>query len=227
MTSILKVNNIQSSASNAAATIASSGAVTFPQAVTFSGTVTGDNNGWEKVSSSTSTQAGLTNLQITLPTTTDFIALKLIVRGIKSTTATNSYWGFSLGNASGTAITASSSYYYLGSYTYSNNSSHGDTYLHSFGDVFGRMSAHYLGDGSADDEMTDMELDIYLSNEATRSTRVNYRLGYEKRHTDAYVTVNQGSVYRNGAEVNANINIFSNTGTAFTSYGYGLYKVKT
>ena len=41
MTSILKVNNIQSSASNAAATIASDGAVTFPQAVTFSGAVTG------------------------------------------------------------------------------------------------------------------------------------------------------------------------------------------
>ena len=40
MTSIIKVNNIQSSASNAAATIASNGAVTFPQSATFSGGAT-------------------------------------------------------------------------------------------------------------------------------------------------------------------------------------------
>ena len=41
----------------------------------FTGTVSGTDTGaLEKVSSSTSTQTGLTNLQITLPTTTDFIA---------------------------------------------------------------------------------------------------------------------------------------------------------
>ena len=57
MTSILKVNNIQSSASNAAATIASSGAVTFPQAVTFSGTVTGDNAGYTSGTTFDLTQA--------------------------------------------------------------------------------------------------------------------------------------------------------------------------
>ena len=37
----------------------------------------------QKVSSSTATQTGLSNLQISLPTTDDFIALKLILRGLK------------------------------------------------------------------------------------------------------------------------------------------------
>ena len=69
----------------------------------FTGTVSGAGD-LEKVSSSTATQTGLTNLQITLPTTNDFTALKLFVRGIKSTTATNSYWALTLGNASGTAL---------------------------------------------------------------------------------------------------------------------------
>ena len=194
----------------------------------FTGTVSGAGD-LEKVSSSTATQTGLTNLQITLPTTDDFTALKLFVRGLKSTTATNSFWGLTLGDASGTAITSSGSYYYIANYTYSNlASTHGVAYnVANSGDVFGRMSAHYVGDGSSDFEMMDFELTIFLSNDASRSTRVKFHTGYEKRHTDSYVTFNDGSIIRNGAEVNANINLFVNTGSQFTSYGYGLYKVKS
>ena len=43
----------------------------------FTGTVSGVD--MQKVSSSTATQTGLTNLQISLPTTDDFILLKLIL----------------------------------------------------------------------------------------------------------------------------------------------------
>jgi len=45
MTSIIKVNNIQNSSGTAAMAIDGSSNVTFPQNVTFSGTVTGDNGG--------------------------------------------------------------------------------------------------------------------------------------------------------------------------------------
>jgi hypothetical protein len=69
MTSIIKVNNIQSSASNAAATIASNGAVTFPQAVTFSGTVTGDNAGSVEKISTGAAATGTSHFDISLPTT--------------------------------------------------------------------------------------------------------------------------------------------------------------
>ena len=193
----------------------------------FTGTISGASD-FEKISSSTATQTGLTNLQITLPTTSDFTALRLFVRGLKSTTATNSFWGFTLGDASGTAITASGSYYYISTYTYSDlSSAHGVAYnVTNSGDVFGRMSAHYVGDGSNDTEMMDFELTIFSSNDSSRSTRVQFSTGYEKRHNDSYVTFNNGSILRNGAEVNANINLFVNTGSAFTSYGYGLYKAK-
>ena len=45
MTSIIKVNNIQNSSGTSAMTIDGSSNITFPQNVTFSGTVTGDNSG--------------------------------------------------------------------------------------------------------------------------------------------------------------------------------------
>ena len=45
----------------------------------FTGTVTG--TGMDLVSSSSTTSSGLSALEIDLPTTTDFVALKLILRG--------------------------------------------------------------------------------------------------------------------------------------------------
>lgn len=191
----------------------------------FTGTISGAGD-LEKVSSSTATQTGLTNLQITLPTTTDFTALKLFVRGVKSTTATNSYWAITLGNASGTALTGSSDYYYAFDHVYSNGSSSATSYYFSFGADYAKLSGLYVGDGSSDVEMNDFEFTIYSSNDSSRSTRIQSYSGYEKRHNDAYVSVNQGAIYRNGAEVNANLNLFVNTGAVFTSYGYGLYKAK-
>ena len=74
--------------------------------------------------------------------------------------------------------------------------------------------------------MNDFELTIFLSNDASRATRIQSSSGLEKRHNDAYASINSGAIYRNGYEVNANLNLFVNTGAAFTSYGYGLYKVK-
>lgn len=191
----------------------------------FTGTISGAGD-LEKVSSSTATQTGLTNLQITLPTTNDFTALKLFVRGIKSTTATNSYWALTLGNASGTALNSSGDYYYLLHYLYSSGTSTADSWGVNYNADYARLSSLYVGDGSSDFEMNDFELTIFLSNDASRATRIQSSSGLEKRHNDAYASINSGAIYRNGYEVNANLNLFVNTGAAFTSYGYGLYKVK-
>ncbi len=193
----------------------------------FTGTVSGTSF-LEKVSSSTSTQTGLTNLQITLPTTNDFHELLLIVRGLKSESATDNYWAFTLGDASGSAINSGNAYKYINNYTYSNGSSSGVSYVYSIvGGSYGRIAAHYVGDGSDDTEITDLDMRIKLSNVADRYTRISVITGYEKRHTDAYVTNNYCNLIRNAAEVNANLNLFVTGGGAFTSYGYGLYKVKT
>ena len=86
MTSILKVNNIQSSASNAAVTIASSGAVTFPQAVTFSGTVTGA-GALEKISSGAAA-SGASPFTVDLSTTAGkYSRLLWNIRGVRMSTA--------------------------------------------------------------------------------------------------------------------------------------------
>ena len=61
-------------------------------------------------------------------------------------------------------------------------------------------------DGSDDTEFTDMEISLKFSNKSDRYTRIFVRTGFEKRHTDAYITFNQVALIRD-AEVNANINI--------------------
>lgn len=189
----------------------------------FTGTVSGAGD-LRKFSSSTTTQTGLTNLQISLPTTDDFHELLIKFRALKCESATNNFWGFTLGDASGNAI--QTGYKYMGQYTYSNGSSHGVSYTQSTtGGVYGRISAHYPGDGSDDTEFTDMEISLKFSNKSDRYTRIFVRTGFEKRHTDAYITFNQVALIRDAAEVNANINIFVTAGAAFSSYGYGLYKV--
>jgi len=189
----------------------------------FTGTVSGAGD-IQKFSSSTTTQTGLTTLQISLPTTDDFHELLLKFRALKCESATNNFWGCTLGDASGNPI--QSGYKYIGQYTYSNGSSSGVSYTQSTtGGVYGRLSAHYPGDGSDDTEFTDIEISLKFSNKSDRYTRIFARTGFEKRHTDAYITYNHVAIIRNAAEVNANINIFVTAGVAFTSYGYGLYKV--
>ena len=80
MTSIIKVNNIQSSAGNAAATIASNGAVTFPQAVTFSGAVTGASPA--VVVSSGNAGSAVADLEIDLPTDASYHKFELSIHDI-------------------------------------------------------------------------------------------------------------------------------------------------
>ena len=165
----------------------------------------------------------LTSLQITLPTTTDFMSLKLILRGLKCQSATNSFWGIRFRNSGGSIIT-STSYNYLMSHNYSNDSSLATDYNH---DLTGSeiLFAGFVGDGSDDSEMTSIEIDIHNSATSGRYTRGFLRRSVEKRHNDSYHYGHDGSFALASSNVMDLIQIRVNTDAAFTSYGHALYKV--
>ena len=188
----------------------------------FTGTITGAGD-MQKVSSSTATQTGLTNLQISLPTTDDFIALKLILRGLKCQSAVNAYWSFRFRSSGGSIIT-STSYNYLWNNLHHNDSSAGEGIsadLNTNEIIF----AGYVGDGTDDSEMTSIEIDIHNSATNGRYTRGFAHKSIEKRHTDTYHYDMTGSWSLTSNNVVDLIQIKVNNDAAFTSYGHALYKV--
>ena len=189
----------------------------------FTGTVSGAGS-VELVSSSTATQTGLSNLQISLPTTDDFISLKLILRGLKCESATNSYWSFRFRNSGGSIIT-STSYNYLWNNLHTNDSSAGEG-ISSDLNTNDIIFAGFVGDGTDDSEMTSIEIDIHNSATSGRYTRGFAHKSIEKRHTDTYHYDMNGSWSLTSSSVMDLIQIRVNTDAAFTSYGHALYKVK-
>ena len=149
----------------------------------FTGTISGA-GALELVSSSTATQTGLSNLQITLPTTDDFIALKLILRGLKCTVVQNAYWSFRFRNSGGSIIT-STSYNYLWNNLHTNDTSAGEG-ISSDLNANDIIFQGYVGDGTDDSEMTSIEIDIHNSATSGRYTRGFAHKSIEKRHTDSY-----------------------------------------
>jgi len=188
----------------------------------FSGTVSGA-GAFQKVSSSSTTQTGLSSLLIALPTTTDFTSLKLILRGLKAESAANQSWGVRFRQSGGSVVT-SSSYNYLITHNYSNDSTHGNTSHHDLNADEILLSGSYTGDGSDDSEMTSVEIDIHNSQTNGRYTRGFVKKSIEKRHTDTFHYGNDGSFYFASTAVVDAIQIRINTGNAFTTFGYSLYK---
>tara|TARA_B100000989_G_scaffold220664_1_gene168434 strand:+ start:2291 stop:2917 length:627 start_codon:yes stop_codon:yes gene_type:complete len=188
----------------------------------FTGTVSGAGD-MQKVSSSTATQTGLSNLQITLPTTNDFMALKLILIGLKAQSAATQFWGVRF--LSGGSVQTSTSYNYLLTKNYSNDSNHGTTYDHDLNGNEMIFGTGHCGDGSDDSEMTSAEIDIHHSATAGRYTRGFLNRTMEKRHDDTYHYGNDGSFMFASSNVLDGIQIRLTTGNTFTSYGHALYKV--
>ena len=160
----------------------------------FTGTISGA-GAMEKFSSSSSTVAGITQVEITLPTTEDFNHLVLYMNGVRSTTASNTYWAGrvrELGESG--AVAGSTDYRYLGEYAYSNNSGSG---VSPVGDVdgnnFALFTGGFVGDGSDDYEMSTFKFEFYNTNETTMYTRCKFQNTIEKRHTDAYHYEGMGS----------------------------------
>jgi len=189
----------------------------------FTGTVSGA-GAMQLVSSSTATQTGLTALEISLPTTNDFLSLKVIVRGVKcNSVAGNNLWRFRFRSQGGSVIT-SASYNFLMNHNYSNDSSHGSTYHHDL-NVDNLSFGGNVGDGTDDSEMTSMEFDIHNSNTSGRYTRGFASKSIEKRHNDTYHYSNQGSFTVASNNILDLIQIAVQNDTAFTTYGYAVYKV--
>ena len=188
----------------------------------FTGTVSGA-GAMQLVSSSTATQTGLSSLEISLPTTDDFLALKLIVRGLKCNSTSNNHWRFRFRPQGGSVIT-SASYNYLMTSVYSNDSSQDSVYQSDLnaGEI---QFSGYAGDGSDDSEMTSMEIDIHNSATSGRYTRGFCQKTVEKRHTDTYHYHNTGSYQVASSAVLDLIQIEVNANPPFTTYGYALYKV--
>ena len=188
----------------------------------FTGTVSGA-GAMQLVSSSTATQTGLSSLEISLPTTDDFLALKLIVRGLKCNSTSNNHWRFRFRQQGGSVIT-SASYNYLMTSVYSNDSSQDSVYQSDLnaGEI---QFSGYAGDGSDDSEMTSMEIDIHNSATSGRYTRGFAKKSVEKRHTDTYHYSNTGSYQVANNSVLDLIQIEVNANPTFTTYGYALYKV--
>ena len=177
-----------------------------------------------KHSSSTTTVTGLSSLEIDLPTTTDFVALKLIVRGLKGeAVAGNNLWRFRFRSQGGSIIT-SNSYNFLFTHNYSNDTDHGNTHQHDL-NVDNINFGGNVGDGTDDSEMTSMEFDIHNSATSGRYTRGFARKSIEKRHNDTYHYANDGPFTVASNNVLDRIEIAVQNGTAFTSFGYALYKV--
>jgi len=192
----------------------------------FTGTISGA-GAMEKVSSSSSTAAGITQVEITLPTTEDFNHLILYMNGVRSTTASNTYWAGRVRELDGSIASGATDYRYLGEYAYSNNSGSG---VSPVGDVdgnnFALFTGGFAGDGSDDYEMSTFKFEFYNTNETTMYTRCKFQNTIEKRHNDAYHYEGIGSfVVAKTAKIDR-FYFLTNSVTAFTSYGYALYKVK-
>ena len=216
---VLKTGGVKSS--HIAANAVGSSELDLTASYAFTGTVTG--TGMDLVSSSSTTSSGLSALEIDLPTTTDFVALKLLLRGLKCSAATNNYWRVRF-RSEGGSIISSASYNYLFSHYYSNDSSHGADYHHDL-NVDNINFGGYVGDGTDDSEMTSMEFDIHNSATSGRYTRGFASKSVEKRHTDTYHYANNGSFTVASNNVLDRIEIAVTGGSSFTSYGYALYKV--
>lgn len=188
----------------------------------FTGTVSGA-GAMQLVSSSTATQTGLSSLEISLPTTDDFLALKLIVRGLKCQQTSNNHWRFRF-RAQGGSVITSASYNYLMTNIYSNDSSQDSAYQTDLN--AGEIQFNgYAGDGSDDSEMTSMEIDIHNSATSGRYTRGFCRKSVEKRHTDTYHYAANGAFQVASNSVLDLIQIEVNSNPPFTTYGWALYKV--
>ena len=193
----------------------------------LTGTVSGAGGGnMELVSKVTSVTTDLTALVISLPETTDFEYLKLIIN-LKSETGTSGRWKMVVRNTADNAFdTGSTDYRYMYTYNYNNGSGAGNAQK---GDVNGASYIEFneanAGDGSDDFETFHLVLDMYHTVGTSKFPRFNWQHGMEKRHNDAYTYNSTGSAMCSTAIGLDQIKLNKNDGSEFTNQGYTLYKV--
>ena len=217
----LKTTAIKFTDGDASMTIADGGVVTF------AATPVGDNGGaMELVSKVTTAVTDLTALIVTLPETTDFEYLKLIIN-LKAETATAHRWYMLVRNTADDAFdTGASDYRYMYSYNYNTGSGGGSAQK---GDVDGTAYIEFIegntGDGSDDFETFHLVLDIYHTVGTSKHPRFNWVAGIEKRHDDAISYGSSGSAIIGTAIAVNGLKFLKSDGAEFTNQGYSLYKV--
>ena len=197
----------------------------------FTGTVSGAGN-FSKVSGTSSTGTAqatdLTALTIDLPVTTDFEYLKLILR-LRAETTSEQYWHMTVRNdATNSYLTGASDYKYhqLGAYL---NTSAAASGTQSIGDTNGisyiRYGGGFTGDGSEEEELTYLDLDIYNTVGTDRGPRFHGTRQSENRSTDewTYQEIVTGIVQSN-IQVDQ-IKFFLSGCAEFSNFGHTLYKV--
>jgi hypothetical protein len=197
----------------------------------FTGTVTGASN-FVKVSGTTSTGTAqgtdLTALEIDLPVTTDFEYLKLILR-LRAETTSEQYWQMQVrDDATDSYKTGASDYIYMchGGYL---NTGAGASGTHAHGDTNGisyiRYAGGFSGDGSEEEELCYLDIDIYNNVGTTRGPRFYGRRQAENRSTDewTYTDITTGIVSSN-IQVDR-IKFYLSGGGEFSNFGHTLYKI--
>jgi len=217
--------NIGSASDTDAMSISSGGVVTFSQ------TPVGTTN-FVKVSGTTSTGTAqatdLTALTIDLPVTTDFEYLKLILR-LRAETTAEQYWHMLVRNdATNGYLTGASDYIYMAHGGYLNTGA-GSGGAHAFGDTNGisyiRYGGGFSGDGSEEEELFYLDLDIYNTVGTDRGPRFYGHRQAENRSTDewTYADITTGIVTSN-IQVDQ-IKFVLSGGAEFSNFGHTLYKV--
>tara|TARA_B100000085_G_scaffold231937_1_gene218945 strand:- start:1374 stop:2060 length:687 start_codon:yes stop_codon:yes gene_type:complete len=197
----------------------------------FTGTVTGASN-FVKVSGTTSTGSAqgtdLTALEIDLPVTTDFEYLKLILR-LRAETTSEQYWQMQVrDDATDSYKTGASDYKYLCHGAYLNTGA-GSGGTHAHGDTNGisyiRYAGGFSGDGSEEEELCYLDIDIYNNVGTTRGPRFHGCRQAENRSTDewTYSDFTTGIVQSN-IQVDR-IKFYLSGGAEFSNFGHTLYKV--
>ena len=197
----------------------------------FTGTVTGASN-FVKVSGTTSTGTAqgtdLTALEIDLPVTTDFEYLKLILR-LRAETTAEQYWHMQVrDDATDSYKTGASDYIWatVGGYL---NTSAGGAGTQMVGDTNGidyiRFGQGFTGDGSEEEELCYLDIDIYNNVGTDRGPRFYGRRQLENRSTDEYTyqDITTGIVSSN-IQVDQ-IKFLKGDGGEFSNFGHTLYKV--
>lgn len=207
------------------------GGLTLSDDFAFTGTVSGAGN-FSKVSGTTSTGTAqatdLTALTIDLPVTTDFEYLKLIIR-LRAETTSEQYWHMTVRNdATNSYLTGASDYIYMAHGGYLNTSA-GTGGAHAFGDTNGisyiRYGGGFSGDGSEEEELFYLNLDIYNTVGTDRGPRFYGQRQAENRSTDewTYADITTGIVTSN-IQVDQ-IKFVLSGGAEFSNFGHTLYKV--
>ena len=197
----------------------------------FTGTVSGAGS-LEKVSGTTSTGTAqatdLTALTIDLPVTTDFEYLKLILR-LRAETTSEAYWHMLVRNdATNAYLTGSTDYKYLGQAAWLQTTG-GLGGTGSIGDTNGisyiRWGNGFTGDGSEEEELCYLNIDIYNNVGTDRGPRFHGVRQAENRSTDewTYMDTTTGIVMSN-IQVDQ-IKFLKSDGAEFSNFGHTLYKV--